>query len=828
LSIGVLKVVIANVSDQKKGFRARFRLSGTSPRRFDAESGSIETVYRFRRLRDSTEVDLTLNAWGSIFIVFEPSVAPAVSSTNVSSITKITSDGATLEAEVEQNGEFFAHTKTSKLTGSVRDLPATLVLSGPWYLTIAGERAMKLEELVSWTQFPEFSKFSGTASYRGEFSLPDLYLRPHTQLELDLGEVQAIAEVVLNGVDAGAVWKHPYSLDVTHAAEAGLNQLEIRVTNRLINRQGIGLSEPAPTGEARTDPKALGFKHLTDGALQWTIGNPVFSQQFVFGQGRFSCASLLNRRTGREWIHPTESSDEFLIQIRQPKGQPVTLTGTEQWQYSNHSVDKVRAGWSELILDLKCTRLPVTVRRHYWWPERFPIVRQRTSITNETGEDLIIHRLDIFRLRLSPVPEALDLSWMNNFCRGMKPNPGNPIHHCSIDDNSQHYVRSGPYSPDCACFSLTTPHQREGLVGGWEWSGPMAVGFGDMQEPCLIHGGLDPEGMAEPLAPGKVFEGPVGWYGLFEGDLDEAAALSHDLIRTTLGPALPHQDYPWVGYCTWACSMDKDSPYNEKDSHPWFPSQQNLLSQVDAVSALGCELFLWDYGWFPQVGDWWCDRKRFPYGPKPIVQAVKRQGMKLGLWMGFGNADDTSKLIVEHPDWLATYGGRPIPDKFFTRTGASVWNTRIVCLAHRPAREWVKQQLSRVIEEFELDWLKHDFDLMTICQDENHTHTRGDSRIASCEAFYEIMDFIRRKYPQLLCENSMNNSAVPDYGVLQRHHVQLIGDSYRAFSLRQMFYGHSQIFPPDRQHRYLTLEDSEGEFENMLSGVARWADLRLC
>jgi alpha-galactosidase len=169
-------------------------------------------------------------------------------------------------------------------------------------------------------------------------------------------------------------------------------------------------------------------------------------------------------------------------------------------------------------------------------------------------------------------------------------------------------------------------------------------------------------------------------------------------------------------------------------------------------------------------------------------------------------------VVREHPGWLATYNGKPIPDDFFTRTGASVWNTRILCLGHRPAREWVKQQLSRVIDEFELDWLKHDFDLITICQDRNHTHTAGDGRIAACEGFYEIMDFVRARYPGLVCENWMNNSAVPDYGVLQRHHMQLIGDAYQPFLLRQMVYGHMQIFPPDRQQRYVRLEESEVDF----------------
>jgi hypothetical protein len=565
----------------------------------------------------------------------------------------------------------------------------------------------------------------------------------------------------------------------------------------------------------RSQPSPL-FEKSEDGTLHWTVGNSQFLQELCLQQGQFFCSSLMNRHSGHEWIHPTKRSIEFLIQIGNSKEETLTLTGLGKWDYEKHVFRENGQGWSGLEIILRSKVLPLRVTRHYFWNHELPLLRQFTQIHNEGPENLTLRRVDTFQLRVSPDPTPLVLHWMNNFCRAMKPDPGNPIHCRSIDDNVDHEVSTGPYSADCAWFGLWISGQNEGLVGGWEWSGPMVVHFGDLLEPCLIHGGLDPQGMEEILLPGRAFTSPVGWYGFANGDLDDAAFISHDLVRTALGPALPKENYPWVGYCSWAASVDEGSPFNEKGTNPWFPTQQNILSQVEAAAGLGGELFLWDYGWFPQVGDWWCDPKRFPQGPRPVVEAVKKSGMKLGLWFGFGNADETSQVIHAHPDWLATYGGKPIPDSFFTRTGASVWHTRIVCLAHRPAREWVKQQLARVIEEFELDWLKHDFDLITICQDQHHTHTPGDGRIAACEGFYEIMDFVRQRFPHVLCENWMNNSAVPDYGVLQRHHMQLIGDAYRAFSLRQMVYGHSQIFPIDRQHRYLRFEESEGEFKTML------------
>jgi len=576
-----------------------------------------------------------------------------------------------------------------------------------------------------------------------------------------------------------------------------------------------GLEQSGTISSSESERDSSLFVAAPDGSFRWNVGNQFYNQQLRLKEGKFVCTSLRFNHPGREWIHPAASSDEFQVIIADMEGKPLTLVGQESWVYVNHSMTKSEQGWNHLSIEMKHSSLPVGICRHYLWRAELPVLRQYTTISNQASTRMEVRRLDCFRLRISPLPESLELCWINNFGRGMKPNPGNPIHYCSIEDNVETWLRTGPYSPDFAWFCLRIPGKDEGLVGGWEWSGPMVVGIGDMKDPCLIHGGLDTEGMAEPLEPGGSLNTPVGWYGFYSGDLDEAAALSHRFIAAGLAPTIPGADYPWVGYCSWAASLDKGSPYNEEGSHPWFPSERNLLSQVEAAAELGCEFFLWDYGWFPQVGNWWCDPRRFPNGSRTVAESVRKKGMKLGLWFGFGNADETSDVVRSHWDWLATYGGKPIPDAFFTRTGASVWNTRILCLAHRPAREWVKQQLARVIEEFELDWLKHDFDLITICQDRHHTHTPGDGRLAACEGFYEIMDFILQRYPRLVCENWMNNSAVPDYGILQRHHMQLIGDAYKAFALRQMVYGHTQVFPLDRQQRYVRFEDSEGDLKTM-------------
>jgi hypothetical protein len=53
---------------------------------------------------------------------------------------------------------------------------------------------------------------------------------------LDLGDVQIMADVKLNGHKLGLLWKPPYRVEITAALQTGDNVLEVQVTNLWINR----------------------------------------------------------------------------------------------------------------------------------------------------------------------------------------------------------------------------------------------------------------------------------------------------------------------------------------------------------------------------------------------------------------------------------------------------------------------------------------------------------------------------------------------------------------------------------------------------------------
>ena len=95
-----------------------------------------------------------------------------------------------------------------------------------------------MEKLTSWSDHAHkgVKYFSGTATYRKTFDLPQDWLAKDRIVDLDLGKVEVMAEVKLNGHDLGILWKPPYRVAITGAAKPGPNELEVKVTNLWINR----------------------------------------------------------------------------------------------------------------------------------------------------------------------------------------------------------------------------------------------------------------------------------------------------------------------------------------------------------------------------------------------------------------------------------------------------------------------------------------------------------------------------------------------------------------------------------------------------------------
>lgn len=176
----------------------------------------------------------------------------------------VRTDAGGLEARIAEAG-LYSVKRADGRTVSVdaRDLPAPEEIAGPWEVRFPAKmdvpERITLDRLIALDQHPDeaVKHFSGTATYRKVFDLPAEIgsrksevggghspradLRPLTSdlsssVFLDLGRVESMAEVVVNGRTFGVLWKPPFVVDVTDAVQPGTNTLEVRVTGTWRNR----------------------------------------------------------------------------------------------------------------------------------------------------------------------------------------------------------------------------------------------------------------------------------------------------------------------------------------------------------------------------------------------------------------------------------------------------------------------------------------------------------------------------------------------------------------------------------------------------------------
>lgn len=90
-----------------------------------------------------------------------------------------------------------------------------------------------MEQLYSWIKLDDedLNYFSGTATYSQTFHIEKDGFSSSGRLYLDLGRVEVMARVKINGQDLGILWKPLYRIDITDQIQSSSNHLGVDVTN---------------------------------------------------------------------------------------------------------------------------------------------------------------------------------------------------------------------------------------------------------------------------------------------------------------------------------------------------------------------------------------------------------------------------------------------------------------------------------------------------------------------------------------------------------------------------------------------------------------------
>jgi hypothetical protein len=249
---------LTDLPDRHERVDCSFRVTGKVPEIWDPMTGEITKLAIYKEDDGITLVPLHLKPEGSVFIIFRdgPDENNIISVDDDSGAIFPVSAGRAgkhppirtqkmrnkLILEVFEAGNY-------ELTGSngktvsvqMEKLDNNIDVDGAWDVFFpkgwgAPEKII-FQELVSWTEStdPGIRYFSGTAEYRKTVIIPENLLAKN-RLYLDLGNVQELAEVIVNGDSLGVLWMPPFIIDITESVITGNNDFAICVVNLWPNR----------------------------------------------------------------------------------------------------------------------------------------------------------------------------------------------------------------------------------------------------------------------------------------------------------------------------------------------------------------------------------------------------------------------------------------------------------------------------------------------------------------------------------------------------------------------------------------------------------------
>lgn len=168
---------------------------------------------------------------------------------------------------VREPGRYSWSTASGRRGGvKVDRTPETWPVGGPWTVRFggngdtAGPTTVVWSGLRSWAEVeePAIRYYSGTGVYESAVEVPAEALGRGRRWVLDLGRVEVMARVTVNGRLVGTLWKPPYVVDITRAIRRGSNLLRIEVVNLWPNRL-VGDEQLEEDSDRRPDGTLTGW-----------------------------------------------------------------------------------------------------------------------------------------------------------------------------------------------------------------------------------------------------------------------------------------------------------------------------------------------------------------------------------------------------------------------------------------------------------------------------------------------------------------------------------------------------------------------------------------
>lgn len=245
--------------DRYEELECSFRVSGKIPELWDPITGKIVNIGAYREENGQTIIPIHLGPEASVFVVFKDGKASnhlikiekeekrevlpfEKDEVKTNPMIEIYKQDNKFKADIFENGNYVLHwANGEKSQIMVAQTGKEIGITTPWTVHFdpqwGGPAAISFAELKSWIEFddPGIKYYSGKATYVNNFKVYKSAFKDQ-KVFLDLGIVQELAVVRLNGHSFPVEWMPPFKTEITEYLVDGDNKLEIDIINQWPNR----------------------------------------------------------------------------------------------------------------------------------------------------------------------------------------------------------------------------------------------------------------------------------------------------------------------------------------------------------------------------------------------------------------------------------------------------------------------------------------------------------------------------------------------------------------------------------------------------------------
>ena len=228
--------------------------------------------------------------------------------------------------------------------------------------------------------------------------------------------------------------------------------------------------------------------------------------------------------------------------------------------------------------------------------------------------------------------------------------------------------------------------------------------------------------------------------------------------------------------------------FNDYMNCDWSkPTEERLLPLIDAAAEVGAEVFCIDDGWAEQ-GVWLPLEEKYPrLGLQGVISYIREKGMTAGIWFEFERASLETAEKIGAEDFL------------LKRDGAVIAPTRPkLNMRSNSARAWLLERID-ALYAMGIRYIKNDHNNDVGIGTNIQGETPAEGLRENTKAFYEFIDLLKVRYPDLTLENCASGSKRADNGTLKHFHLQSFSDQEDYRLNPSILIGQMAVMPPEKE-----------------------------